>query len=361
MKMRDIKQGLMNSLHRMREVRRPGMSLSGAQVLLGFKPGAWSDRLPGRRPLGLIFSWIFISLNLLLISSASVESLYGANKNAGTAGAQFLKIGAGPRPTALGDSFVAVSEDVNAVYFNPAGIATSSRPEFTAMHTQWIADTSYDFGAFSYPTNHGAFAISASTLKVEDLQRRGTDETRNGSFEAMDSAYALTYGHHFAPLLSLGVTGRMIRQSIDTTSANTWAADVGVMKRLRSRPVSLGLAVRHLGGSIKFRNESDPLPTTVDGGFAATFFREKLMVTADGRWFRDNDPGFGAGVEYRRSLGEKNRLALRGGYNSQATASDGAGLTMGAGLSFGRAEFSFAWVPFADLGNTYRFGLHIRF
>ena len=115
---------------------------------------------------------IFILISLALIPSA----LFATNKKVGTSGAQFLKIGAGARPTAMGDSFVAVGEDVNAVYFNPAGIAEISRPEMSVMHTQWIADTSYDFGAFCYPTDFGALAFSAATLKVEDIQRRGADE-----------------------------------------------------------------------------------------------------------------------------------------------------------------------------------------
>ncbi len=301
---------------------------------------------------------LIIASTLVMVGS---QLVFATNKNVGTSAAQFLKIGAGARPTAMGDSFVAVSEDVNSVTFNPAGIADVARPEFAAMHTQWIADANYDFGAFCYPTNHGALAFAASTLKVEDIQRRGSDETHNGDFKAMDAAYALSYGHNLTPLTSLGVTARYISQSIDAASAGTWAGDVGVIKRLQEKPVSLGLAVKNFGQAVEFRNESDPLPLMVDAGVATTFLRQNLLVTADGRWFRDNDPGFGVGLEYRHDIGSKNRFALRTGYNSTVTDAGAAGLTLGGGLGFGRLDLDFAWVPFGDFGNTFRYAAHMKF
>ena len=41
----------------------------------------------------------------------------------GTTIAQFLKIDVTPRATALGGSFVAVANDAEALYWNPAGIS----------------------------------------------------------------------------------------------------------------------------------------------------------------------------------------------------------------------------------------------
>jgi hypothetical protein len=284
-----------------------------------------------------------------------------SDKNAGTSGAQFLKIGAGARPTAMGDAFVAVSDDVSSVYFNPAGIANISRSEMSAMHTQWIGSSNYDFGAFCYPTDHGAFAASAATLKVSDIDRRGTDEIKNGSFDSTDSAYALSYARAATPLTSFGITGRYSRQSIDNYSASTFAGDLGVIKRLAAHPVSFGLAVNHLGAPIKFRNESAPLPLTVDAGLAATLLRERLLLTSDLRWRRDKDLAFGIGAEYSHAMTSTSRFALRTGYNSAVTDAGASGVTLGGGLGFDRLDMDVAWVPFADLGNTYRYALRIRF
>jgi hypothetical protein len=40
----------------------------------------------------------------------------------GISTAQFLKIGVGRRASAMGDAFVAISDDASALYWNPAGL-----------------------------------------------------------------------------------------------------------------------------------------------------------------------------------------------------------------------------------------------
>jgi hypothetical protein len=207
----------------------------------------------------------------------------------------------------------------------------------------------------------GALAFSAATLSVGDLDRRQTDETKSGSFNATDGAYALTYARNLTPLLSLGLTGRYIQQKIDSYSASTFAGDIGLNKRLQDHPISFGLAIKQLGPAIKFRGESDPLPLSVDAGVAATVWRQNLLMTADARWRRDNTPGYGIGLEFGHSVGENGRFALRSGYDSTTTDAGTSGLTLGGGLGFGRLDMDVAWVPFADLGNTYRYALRIRF
>ncbi len=300
-------------------------------------------------------------LIFLMMTSVCVCFSHATDSSVGTSGAQFLKIGAGARPTAMGNSYVAMSEDVNSVYFNPAGIANLSRAEMSVMHMQWIGDSAYDFGAFSYPTDHGAFALSAATLKVTDIDRRAVDETQNGSFESTDGSYGLSYARNATPLVSYGMTGRYIQQKLDTYSAGAFAGDIGIIKRLSEKPLAFGLAIKNFGSAVKFRNESDPLPTTVDAGMVASLLKQNLLLTADVRWRRDNNPGYGMGFEYRHALSENNRFALRAGYDSTVTDGGATGLTMGGGLGFGRLDMDVAWVPFADLGNTYRYALRIRF
>ncbi|MCB4755424.1 MAG: PorV/PorQ family protein [Elusimicrobia bacterium] len=296
-----------------------------------------------------------------VIGLGSVLCAQAANDKVGTSGAQFLKIGAGARPTAMGEAFVGIADDVNAVYYNPAGLASVSQPEITAMHMEWFQGMNYDFGAFAYPTDMGAFAFSAATLRTDNLEKRGTDESLQGSFDAMDAAYTLSYSRTFGPLTSLGLTGRYIEQKIDIYSARTWSGDVGLLQRLGSRPIKVGVAVKHLGESVKFRSESDPLPLTLDVGVGANLFRERMKLGFDVKKARDNDSQVGTGLEWMQPAGENLRFALRGGYNSATTDPDATGMSLGAGVGYKQFDIDFAWVPFGDLGNTFRYAFHARF
>jgi hypothetical protein len=289
-------------------------------------------------------------------------TVFAADKNVGTSGAAFLKIGAGARPTAMGNSFVAVADDVNAVYFNPAGLSTLDQPEITAMHTQWIQDMNYDFGAFVYPTESGAFALSAATLKTSDLERRNSDESFQGNFDNLDSAYALSFSRNINATFSMGLTTRLIRQKIDSTSADALSGDIGLLKRMEERPITWGLALRHFGQSIKFIDEGDPQPMTLDGGLSTDLLNKKLLLSLNVLKPRDNSVQFGLGSEWNHSLGEDTRCAFRFGYNSSSTDADGAnGVSVGGGIGFKKLDLDFAWVPFGDLGNTFRYSALVKF
>jgi hypothetical protein len=63
----------------------------------------------------------------------------------GTAAATFLEIGVGARATAMGGAFVSLANDATALYWNVAGVAKAERNEVVALHTKWLAGTSFDF------------------------------------------------------------------------------------------------------------------------------------------------------------------------------------------------------------------------
>jgi hypothetical protein len=296
-----------------------------------------------------------------LLAALTFSLSFATDKNAGTSGAVFLKMGAGARPTAMGNAFVGIADDVNAVYFNPAGLASLERPELTALQTQWIEGINYNFGAYAHPLASGVLAFSAATLQVGDIERRNESEGLDGTFDNLDSAYAVSFGRNLGQTYSLGLTGRYIKEKIDSTSASAWSSDIGIMKRFDNRPLSLGLAIRHLGPEIKFRDEGDPQPLTIDGGAGYKLFHDRLLMGLNMYKPRDNSLKFGLGFEWKGNLSSA-KYALRAGYNSSNTDADGAtGLTVGAGLGLGRFTLDFGWVPMGDLGNTFRYAAHMRF
>ena len=61
---------------------------------------------------------VFFALGSLLLASPSH--------------AAFEQIGAGARAIGMASAFTAISDDVHAVYYNPAGLPQVRRPEFTA-------------------------------------------------------------------------------------------------------------------------------------------------------------------------------------------------------------------------------------
>jgi hypothetical protein len=293
------------------------------------------------------------------------------NDLVGTSGAEFLKIDPGARPTGMGDAFTGVADDINAIYYNPAGLATLKGPELTGMHMEWFQSIQYEYAGFAYPTQkYGTWGFAVTDLHTNNINAR-TDDTDapTGQFSAIESAYYMSYANHVTDRLSLGANAKFIRQSIDATNANAYAGDGGALYDTGWNGVRLGASVQNVGTSVKFTNESDPLPFLVRAGASlplretnAPSYLRNLLLSSDVIIPRDNTAGVAVGAEYQGHLVDGFGYSFRTGYDTTNTDVTGfSGVSVGGGLTFGRTSFDFAWVPFGELGNTYRLGLSIKF
>src|SRR5258706_12958672 len=91
-------------------------------------------------------------LKYIVVASVIVISqLHGqlipqlGNQRAGTSSLQFLKIGVGGRATAMGESFVAVANDITALYWKPGGIMQFSEVGVHFSHTEWLVELQHEF------------------------------------------------------------------------------------------------------------------------------------------------------------------------------------------------------------------------
>lgn len=317
---------------------------------------------------------LVVALVLCLAEGASA-----AASSAGTAGATFLKLGAGARAGAMADAFTAVADDVFAAYYNPAGLSTLPGPQLGGAHSALFQGVSYQSLAFVYPfgradgreriqtaSNRHALGFAIYYLGVGDIERRSGDSTAAiGTFNSADAAYAFSYAHAPTDRLSVGVTGKYVSQTLDSYSGNAFAADVGALYRMNpnaERPLTVGAAVRHIGSKIGYVSTAqDPLPTTVTAGVAYQASKG-FLADLDVAKARDGDPYVALGAEAKKQLGENAGGAFRFGYTSARKDNSGLnGITAGAGLSFPKASFDFAWIPFGTLGDAFRFSLLVKF
>ncbi len=313
---------------------------------------------------------ILAALVLLLASLRPVAA--GINSRAGTSAAQFLKLGAGARAGAMGESYSAVADDVYAVYYNPAGLTAMTSSELAASHTSLFQDISYDIVAFAYPMGRGeeysqhVLAASIYSLGVSGIERRTEDTLEPiGNFGAGDTSYNLTYARRLNENVSVGGTGKLIALQIDSYKATAFAVDGGVRFTPRpkmSRPLALSFVVKNLGSRPKFAGISDPLPLALVAGVGYEVLPKRFRFNVDLTKYRDTDAFFGFGGEYRADIAENIGAALRFGANTHRIDNEGLNeVTAGAGLRFHRASFDFAWVPYGALGNSFRYSLQLWF
>lgn len=285
---------------------------------------------------------------------------------------------------AMGESFVAVANDVSAIFWNPAGLARLNSKELSASHHAHVQGINYESLAYGQPTALGTFGAGVNYLYLDSIERRGKNEEPQGSFGASDFAFTLSFARALIPSQKVfrplsqrlvgGINLKIIRQSIDTYSASAYAMDMGILTPLRNSQFTLGIAIQNIGSDIQFLSESYALPQTLRIGLS--WSAKKAPVTVAGGFSapRDNSPSYEFGSEYWVIPS----FALRSGYmirpQNDLTAFKGlggsagdnaiskyAGFMAGIGLKFHLMQVDYAFVPLGDLGTTHRVTLGMKF
>ena len=139
-----------------------------------------------RKGLLSFVTTIFIAV-AVSFAGAEISDEMGTNE------AAFLKIDAATRATAMGGAFVGVANDVNSVFWNPAGLIQMEKREFSAMYNSWFADINYTSGAYSQPLGeNAAVAVSLIYLQSEIERRLEDTEEPDDTFNAYSFAAGLS-------------------------------------------------------------------------------------------------------------------------------------------------------------------------
>jgi tetratricopeptide (TPR) repeat protein len=270
----------------------------------------------------------------------------------------------------MGEAQVGLADDVYATYWNPAGLAQLQNREAGFVQTQYIQDIQSQYAAYAHPhPTLGTFAGSFTYLNVGKFDSFDAAGQPTGQVGANDAALGFSYAlpvvrnRRMSSQLSAGFTGKYIQEKLDTVTAHAYAMDAGLLYAPGKEfgdaleGVKAGLAVRNLGSSMKFDQESFELPRSITAGLSWTgvWLGESLTATLDGEQPNDGKRTVGAGVE----LSTLQLLILRGGYTSKGDL--GTGLRLGAGLRFKTVQVDYAFAAAGDLGQTHRFGLTLRF
>lgn len=303
----------------------------------------------------------------------ALPGLCEAGGSRGAVPFDFLFLDAGARPVALGGAYTALSQDANAMLYNPAGLGLIEDHHLTLMHNEHFQGISQEYGAFAWKigkediwtarrfrgrsdrASHG-WGLMVNTVSFGKVQRTtlsNPDGTGLGKFGVQDWTAALGYGRRLGGGLSLGLAAKGLYEKIDGYSTLAPAADFGALYKLSRVPVTAGLAVQNLGPKFRYQVERVDLPLNVRAGLA---YRpvDSVVLAADVSRVMKGATTIHAGAEYTAF----DRMMLRVGYNGRNEAD--SGITAGFGVLLPGASIDYAFVPFGDLGLSHRISLSLH-
>lgn len=226
---------------------------------------------------------------------------------------EFLAIGVGGRAHGMSGAQVALSDDITAAYWNPAGLSHIEAPmQACAMHAEWFGGVGkYDwigFGKSLKGERNAYLAFSLIRLGIDNIPYTinlvNPDGTINydnvTEFSAADYAFMGSYARQLRnPAFSVGGTAKVIRRVIGTFgSAWGFGGDLGV--QYRKGALMLGVQGRDL--TTTFNTWSFDLNNDIRQTWAATGNELPESNTEITR------PSFILGAAYRFKIGEESTL-----------------------------------------------------
>ena len=181
----------------------------------------------------------------------------------GTTAANFLEIGVGSDGNAMGEAYVAVTDGLSSIYWNPAGLASLEAPSVSFMMQPWIVDINMLFtaGAVVIPgvgnLGFGITQMSYGEMPVTTLEyQEGTGE----NFTASDIAASVTFSRKIVSWFAFGSSLKYIRSNIWHSSASSAAVDLGVLVNTKffsftgkdSDGMNIGMSISNYGTRMKF-------------------------------------------------------------------------------------------------------------
>lgn len=332
-----------------------------------------------------------VILSILGIGFAASGRAWATPESA--AAAPYLLYQPSARSAGMGEAFVAIADDANATYYNPAALADDTKRNLSTTYYRPIPKLAPDiftsFGAYTQSIRGvGNLGFSLNYTSFGTQYRTDEQGQDLGTFTSFGLALGVSYGTYFTKTMSLGVTLKLIHENLAGQGAGaelgkgagtSFASDIGFMWKASDR-FTLAWVLRNIGPNMTFidENQSDPLPQNLTVGVAYKILdRESYSVLfttdiykplvdegffsfvtgwSDGpgdEEFKDID--YHMGVEWRYNLSEDSSFALRAGYSLDRDG-DRKTPTLGLGLKYNWASFDISYFANnnAAIRNVYR-------
>jgi hypothetical protein len=143
-----------------------------------------------------------------------------------------MNIGVDAAALGMSNAVVSLTNDVNAGYWNPAGLVNLEDNQLALMHSSYFANiANYNYAAFAMPLDdRSAVGVSIIRFGVDDIldttqlidEQGNINYDRIKLFSTADYGLTFSYSHNLqVPGLSYGVNAKVIRRIIGDF-ANSW-------------------------------------------------------------------------------------------------------------------------------------------
>lgn len=279
----------------------------------------------------------------------------------------FLRNDVGARSAAMAGSFVSMRNDVNTIFYNPAGLATLTQSQASFGFFKHLLDINAGYASYAQELSGvGMVGFGVNYVNYGTFDETDVLANKLGTFGAGDLALSVGFAGELEENLSYGVAGKFIYSSIADARSSAIAADFGILYVIQgANPISMGASVLNLGTQLNpYIDTRENLPLEIKIG--ATVKPEHLPLLLSVNVHRLNDTqddlishfrAFSVGGEFTLSK----ELRFRFGFDNErrrdlklGTSSGLAGFSFGGGLVLETLRFDYGYASLGKIGSLNR-------
>ncbi len=268
----------------------------------------------------MVFRKIFFALVVMSMLVATTVWAGDVARIGTTSGTQ-VQVPVGGRTFAMNGSDLVQTSGLDALYWNPAGLASmGKRAEGLFSTMSYVADININYFAAGFNMGKvGQFGVAAKSFSLGDIPVTTIEDMDGESgqtFSPNMSTIGLTYSNGLTDRISVGLTAKMIIESIPRAAASAFAVDIGLQYKnlMDVENLGLGVVIKNIGSSMQYTGTA-MLNTAKDGDLAYADYR--YIPTT-----KDQIPAtFELGASYLLDMGTAG-VVLAGSYQSNHSEND---------------------------------------
>lgn len=272
----------------------------------------------------------------LLVSFMGAGVAFAGNPDRqGEAGANQLIINPWARSAGLHAMNTSSISGAEALYLNVAGLSRVNGSQLQIGHTRYIADINLNALGFAQPIGKGGGVFGISLVAVDlgdfDYTTTNTPEGSGATFSPSYFNMGISYAHLFENKVSVGVTAKVVNESVSNAGARAFALDAGVQYVTGENDnFKFGISLRNVGSKMRFTGEglSKQLPNPGPVEYDNTYYERATAYELPSQ--------LNIGASYDWLLGKNNRLSMMANFTSNAFSRDqvGGGVELTVGKNF---------------------------
>jgi hypothetical protein len=282
----------------------------------------------------------------------------------------FLNVAPSARASSLGGAFETYTDDPNIIFYNPAGISTITKKQFSAGFGKYLLDINY--GAASFAGKYkdlGWFGVGVKYFNYGTFDFTDENGVTSGKFHANDVMFSAGYSNLIYNKVSYGVNVKFIYSQIAQYTSAALGFDLGLMYQIPAQNMTLGFTINNYGKQLSaYIASKERLPLDIRFGISKQLEHLPLKISVslsnlnqDHIKFLDIGrlKSFAIGGEFILS----DYVSARIGYNNQqrqdlklGTSLGLSGFSAGIGIRFlEKYKFDYALNSLGKVGSTHRF------